>query len=129
MQWKGTKQACLFRDSYDDIKSAGLAVYGLSTDSPKANTTFKQKQNLSYPLLCDSNASLTGAIGFKKAPKGTTRGVFCIDKKGKVLLRQAGGPDATVEAVKELISKKLVDADSKTDAGEGETLSPSKDEK
>ncbi|KAJ5238671.1 hypothetical protein N7468_003290, partial [Penicillium chermesinum] len=86
-----TKQACLFRDNHKLLTSTGLAIYGLSADSPKANTTFLTKQNLPYPLLCDPAFTLIGAIGFKKAPKGTTRGVFAVDKKGKVLLREAGG--------------------------------------
>jgi len=46
-----TTQACLFRDNYAPITGASLAVYGLSTDSPKANTTFVTKQKLPYPLL------------------------------------------------------------------------------
>ncbi|KAL4870618.1 hypothetical protein BDV12DRAFT_165486 [Aspergillus spectabilis] len=98
-----TKQACLFRDGYDKLTSTGLSIYGLSADSPKANTTFKTKQNLPYPLLCDSASTLIGAIGFKKSPRGTTRGVFAIDKAGRVLILQPGGPDATVEAVRQLV--------------------------
>ncbi|KAI0005654.1 AhpC-TSA-domain-containing protein [Xylariaceae sp. FL0662B] len=100
-----TNQACLFRDSYEPLTHGGLAIYGLSTDSPKANTTFKTKQNLPYPLLCDQGATLIDAIGFKKAPKGTTRGVFAVDKTGKVLLAEAGGPAATVDAVKKLVAE------------------------
>ncbi|KAJ5134070.1 hypothetical protein N7448_000907 [Penicillium atrosanguineum] len=100
-----TKQACLFRDNHKHLTSTGLSIYGLSADSTKANTTFKTKQKLSYPLLCDSNATLIGAIGLKKSPKGTTRGVFVVDKKGKVLLREAGGPDATVDAVEKLVAQ------------------------
>jgi peroxiredoxin Q/BCP len=103
---KGTKQACLFRDNHASIKAAGFSIYGLSTDSPKANTTFQTKQKLSYPLLCDTGATLIGALGFKKAPKGTTRGVFVVGKDGKVLLLQAGGPDGTVEAVKGLVAER-----------------------
>ncbi|KAK2756077.1 hypothetical protein FQN54_005484 [Arachnomyces sp. PD_36] len=98
-----TTQVCLFRDNYDDFAAAGFAVYGLSTDSTKANTTFKTKQKLSYPLLCDPSATLIGAIGLKKVPKGTTRGVFAIDKDGEVLLSQPGGPDATLKAAQKLI--------------------------
>lgn len=94
----------MFRDKYEPFTEGGLAIYGLSTDSPKANTTFKEKQKLPYPLLCDPGATLIGAIGFKKAPKGTTRGVFAVDKAGKVLLAEAGGPAATVEAVQQLVA-------------------------
>ena len=39
----------------------------------------------------------------KKAPKSTTRGVFVVDKEGKVLAAEAGGPAATVEVVKKLV--------------------------
>lgn len=100
----GTTQACLFRDSYEPLTATGLSIYGLSTDSPKANTTFKTKQKLPYPLLCDPNATLIAAIGLKKAPKGTTRGVFVVDKSGKVLAAEPGGPAPTVEVVKKLVA-------------------------
>ena len=54
-------------------------------------------------MLCDPGATLIKAIGFKKAPKGTQRGVFVVDKEGKVLAVEAGGPAATVEVVKKLV--------------------------
>jgi len=99
-----TTQACLFRDSYEPLTAGGLAIYGLSTDSPKANTTFKEKQKLPYPLLCDPSATLIEAIGLKKSPKGTTRGVFVVDKSGKVLIAEPGGPAATADAVRKLVA-------------------------
>jgi len=99
-----TTQACLFRDQYTDLSATGFSIYGLSKDSPKANTTFKEKQRLPYPLLCDSNASLISAIGLKKAPAGTTRGVFVVDKSGRVLAAEGGSPAETVEVVKKLVS-------------------------
>jgi peroxiredoxin Q/BCP len=40
----------------------------------------------------------------KKGPKGTTRGVFVVDKSGKVLAAEPGGPDATVDVVRKLVS-------------------------
>ncbi|KAH8671013.1 thioredoxin-like protein [Xylariales sp. PMI_506] len=100
-----TTQVCLFRDNYESLTADGLAIYGLSGDSPKLNTTFKTKQNLPYPLLCDPGFTLIGAIGLKKAPKGTTRGVFVVNKAGKVLVAEPGGPAATLEAVKKLVAE------------------------
>nr|POE85523.1 peroxiredoxin dot5 [Quercus suber] len=99
-----TTQACLFRDSYEPLTSTGLSIYGLSSDSPKANTTFKTKQNLPYPLLCDPSQTLISAIGFKKSPSGTTRGVFVVSKSGEVLAVEAGGPAPTVEVVRKLVA-------------------------
>ncbi|POS74361.1 AhpC/TSA family protein [Diaporthe helianthi] len=118
-----TTQACMFRDSYEPLIAGGLAIYGLSRDSPKSNTTFKEKQKLPYPLLCDPSAGLIGAIGLKKAPSGTQRGVFAVDKKGKVLLAEPGGPAATVDAV-----KKLVESESAND-GAAEEKTENEEEK
>jgi thioredoxin-dependent peroxiredoxin len=98
----GTRQACLFRDKKDAVNSSkGLTIYGLSADSAAANTNFKTKQSLNYELLCDTGRSLIGAIGLKEGDK-TKRGVFVVDKKGKVLLSKKGGPEETVRWVEEL---------------------------
>ncbi|KAF4494250.1 peroxiredoxin Q BCP [Fusarium agapanthi] len=100
-----TKQVCFFRDSYEPLTKDGLAIYGLSADSPKANTTFKEKQKLPYTLLCDPRATLIEAIGLKKAPKGTTRGVFVISKEGKILVAEAGSPQGTLDRVQALVEE------------------------
>jgi peroxiredoxin Q/BCP len=47
---------------------------------------------------------LISAIGLKKAPNSTTRGVFVVAKTGKVLAAEPGGPAATVEVVKKLVA-------------------------
>jgi thioredoxin-dependent peroxiredoxin len=99
----GTTQACLFRDSYTTLTATGFSIFGLSSDSPKLNTDFKEKQKLPYSLLCDPNRTLISAIGMKKPPKSTQRGVFVVDKSGKVLAAEPGGPAATVEVVKKLV--------------------------
>ncbi|KAK4973968.1 thioredoxin peroxidase dot5 [Elasticomyces elasticus] len=121
-----TKQACLFRDSYTALSSTGFSIYGLSNDSPKANATFKTKQSLPYTLLCDKSATLISAIGLGKSPSGTVRGVFVVDKAGKVLAAEPGGPAPTVEVVKKLVESKggskegLEKAEKAAKEGEGE---------
>ena len=98
-----TNQACLFRDMYEEL-SPSFEVYGLSNDSPKSNTNFKEKQKLPYTLLCDPKRELISKLGFAKAGGGTTRGVVVIDKEGKVQAWTTGGPQATLDAVKALMS-------------------------
>jgi len=39
----------------------------------------------------------------EKPAKRTKRGVFIVDKTGKVLAAQRGGPQATVDATKEVV--------------------------
>ncbi|POS84444.1 hypothetical protein EPUL_004560 [Erysiphe pulchra] len=111
-----TTQACLFRDQYSSLTSTGLSIYGLSKDTTKANTNFKTKQNLPYPLLCDPSSSLIKAIGLSKAPSGITRGVFVVDKHGKVLAYQAGGPAATVDVVKSLVESDSTEEEAEVEA-------------
>ena len=101
----------MFRDEFTPLTSTGYSIYGISTDSPKSNATFKRRQNLPYSLLCDPSATLIAAIGMKKAPKGTTRGVFVVGKDGTVLAAEAGGPAATVTVVRKLIGATSVSED------------------
>ncbi|OAA80430.1 merozoite capping protein-1 [Akanthomyces lecanii RCEF 1005] len=100
-----TKQVCFFRDAYETLTANGLAIYGLSADSPKANTAFQTNKKLQYPLLCDPDYTLIDAIGLKKSPKGTQRGVFVISKDGKVLVAEAGSPQGTFDRVKALVEE------------------------
>jgi hypothetical protein len=93
----------MFRDEYKPLTSTGFAIYGLSRDLPMANYNFVTKQSLPYPLLCDPAATLITAIGMKKLPSGTIRGVFVVDKSGKVLAAEPGSPDATVNVVRRLV--------------------------
>ncbi|OKL59044.1 hypothetical protein UA08_05794 [Talaromyces atroroseus] len=116
-----TNQVCLFRDRYEHLTSTGLAIYGLSTDSPKSNTTFKTKQKLPYPLLCDPKATLIGSLGLKKSPKGTVRGVCVLDKTGKVLLLQPGSPAGTVDAVEKIVKESLAKEDAEEEPKEDAT--------
>jgi len=44
----------------------------------------------------------------KKAPNSTTRGVFVVDKSGKVLAAEPGSPAGTVEVVKKLVGDRAV---------------------
>jgi len=101
----GTKQACLFRDGYAGLTNTGLSIYGLSSDSPTSNTTFKTKQSLPYSLLCDPSQTLIKAIGLAKPGKKIQRGVFVINKTGRVLAAEPGGPDATLQVVEKVVNQ------------------------
>lgn len=102
-----TQQVCLFRDNHETFSGPthGYTVYGLSTDSVKANANFATKQKIQYELICDPDAVLTGALGLKKPgnAKGTLRGVVVIDAKGVVRVWVQAGPAKTVEVVKEFL--------------------------
>jgi thioredoxin-dependent peroxiredoxin len=73
---------------------------------------------LPYPLLCDPAQTLISAIGLKKGPSGTNRGVFVVDKSGKVLAASPGSPSGTVDVVKKLVAGGAADASAAKDDAE-----------
>lgn len=48
-----TKQACGFRDNYEEYTNLNVPVIGISKDSVKSHMNFATKQNLPFILLSD----------------------------------------------------------------------------
>lgn len=86
-----TREACDFRDQFPKFEKLGVEVFGISKDSAKAHTKFKDKYELPFTLLVDDNADVCEAYGvvdkksmFGKTFLGITRSTFLIDEKGKI---------------------------------------------
>ncbi len=84
-----TKQACDFRDHFARLKKLNVDVFGISKDSSKTHTKFKEKHQLPFTLLVDDNADVCEAYGvinkkslFGKTFLGIQRSTFLIDEKG-----------------------------------------------
>jgi peroxiredoxin Q/BCP len=87
-----TKEACNFRDDYEVYQKAGIAILGVSPDSPKDHTKFKAKYNLPFTLLADTGHKVCetyGVWGRKKAMgreyDGVFRTTFLIGPDGVIL--------------------------------------------
>ncbi|PQE27567.1 TSA family protein [Rutstroemia sp. NJR-2017a BBW] len=115
---KTTLKKLVDENSYTSITVTGYSIYGLSKDSPKSNTKFKTDNALPYPLLCDTSSTLITAIGLKKAPSSTVRGVFVIDKSGKILAAEPGSPAGTLQVVEKLVSGAAAEPVAETEATE-----------
>lgn len=82
-----TKQACHFRDYYQEIKDLGAEVFGASTDSAQSHSEFKEKHALPYPLISDADRSLgkvfgTGRLG---GLLGNKRVTFVVAADGEIV--------------------------------------------
>jgi peroxiredoxin Q/BCP len=109
-----TKQACAFRDVYDEMLDLGAVVIGVSPDGVKSHQNFATKHNLPFHLLVDEDhkiASLYGAWGKKKMYgreyEGIIRTTYIIDKDGKVAkvypkVRVKDHEKKILDAIKEL---------------------------
>jgi peroxiredoxin Q/BCP len=87
-----TKEACSFRDWYDDILEKGAVVIGISPDDHASHVKFKEKYNLPFYLLSDPDHLIAegyGAWGEKnmygKKSFGIIRSTFLVNEEGTVI--------------------------------------------
>lgn len=82
-----TKEACGFRDYYEDFKDFGAEVFGISTDSADTHSRFKEKYRLPFTLLSDADKKAQKAFGVTSYLLGLIPGreTFVFDKNGKLL--------------------------------------------
>lgn len=80
-----TKEACSFRDAYEDFAQAGAVVIGVSSDSAENHRAFASGHRLPFILLADADGSLRKAFGVPKT-LGIMPGrvTYVIDKEGIV---------------------------------------------
>ncbi len=81
-----TREACEFRNSEAEFNSLNCSVVGVSSDSQKSHRSFKQKNNLNYPLLSDTGGRLRRKARIPSSFMGLLPGrvTFVIDRDGKV---------------------------------------------
>ena len=86
-----TAQACNLRDNYTELLKAGYQVIGVSVDSAKSHTRFREKNALPFPLVCDTDHRLVQEFGVWAQKKmcgrsymGTLRTTFIINPDGVV---------------------------------------------
>lgn len=87
-----TQEACNFRDDYSQYQKAGVVILGVSPDTPKKHTKFKQKYDLPFSLLADDEhqvCQLYEVWGPKKFMgreyEGVYRTTFLIDAEGMII--------------------------------------------
>jgi peroxiredoxin Q/BCP len=80
-----TKEACTFRDQYEDFQDAGAAVLGVSSDSSESHRKFAAKHRLPFTLLADQGGKVRKAYGVPST-LGLLPGrvTFVIDADGVV---------------------------------------------
>ncbi|MBO84601.1 MAG: peroxiredoxin [Deltaproteobacteria bacterium] len=80
-----TKEACSFRDTFEDFTALGATVVGISSDPPDSHRRFVDKYHLPFILVSDTGGSVRTAYRVPKTlfirPGRTT---FVIDRNGIV---------------------------------------------
>ena len=109
-----TTEALQFRDRYKDFVKAGAAVFGVSRDNMKSLEDFKEKLELPFELVADTEEKMCHMFGvvknkimYGKKVKGIERSTFLINEEGILThewrgLKVPGHVDEVIKAVKSL---------------------------
>jgi thioredoxin-dependent peroxiredoxin len=86
-----TAQACGIRDAWGEFERAGAVVLGVSPDDERSHVKFKEKYELPFTLLADTDHATSEEYGVwqeknfaGKTYMGVVRSTFVIDPEGKV---------------------------------------------
>lgn len=86
-----TAEACNLRDNYTELQAQGYELLGVSADSEKRQSNFKNKYEFQYPLLADEDHTVINAFGVWGLKKfmgreyeGIHRMTFAINEEGIV---------------------------------------------
>jgi len=86
-----TAEACNLNDNIERFKSQNYEILGVSADSAKRQSNFKNKYGFQYPLLADEDKAVIKAFGVWGSKKfmgrvydGIHRITFIIDENGLI---------------------------------------------
>ena len=87
-----TAEACNLRDNYKELQSQGFELIGVSADSEKRQTNFRNKYEFPFPLLADEDHTVINTFGVWGPKKfmgreydGIHRKTFVINEEGVVV--------------------------------------------
>lgn len=86
-----TTQACGIRDAYGEFERAGAIVFGVSPDNERSHEKFREKYDLPFNLLADTDHAVAEQYGvwgersfMGKSYMGVSRSTFVIGSDGAV---------------------------------------------
>lgn len=86
-----TVEAQAFRDHLEDFRALGYEVLGVSRDSVRRHCNFRDKNELNFPLLADTEETVCNLYGVMKEKSmygrkymGIERSTFLIDEDGNL---------------------------------------------
>jgi thioredoxin-dependent peroxiredoxin len=80
-----TREACAFRDAWQRLKSARIAVIGVSSQSRESHLEFQQAERLPFALAADEAGNTQRAYGVSKGLFGDARVSFLVAPSGTIV--------------------------------------------
>jgi peroxiredoxin Q/BCP len=92
-----TKQGCSLRDAAQEIAAYDATIVGVSFDSVEKQREFKEKNNFPFPLIADTEKTVTRAFG-QSSVLVPSRECYVISG-GKIVYKDTGVTDKQAENV------------------------------
>ena len=80
-----TAQACSLRDSYSELQSKGVKIFGVSLDTIEAQKKFTEEDHLPFALLADPEKKVVSAFGVPLMGNGLATRQAYLFKDGKLV--------------------------------------------
>ena len=84
-----TREACGFRDAYEELKSKGAEVIGVSVDDDATHGRFAERHGLPFVLVADQDKALARAYGAMSLMGNlfgsSKRLTYVIDKQSRIV--------------------------------------------
>ncbi len=108
-----TREACSFRDAWQELSDRGVVVLGVSRDSAKSHEKFAHKYGLPFTLLSDERGEASERYGvwvqksmYGRQYMGMARTTFLIRPDGKIgHVWEQVKPEGHAERVLEYLEK------------------------
>jgi peroxiredoxin Q/BCP len=102
-----TKQGCSLRDGYEQLTKRGVAVIGVSHDTPEAQKAFKEKYHLPFTLVADVDQSASRAFGVPNmAPTQLAHRSAYLIRDGKIVYTDyVGTTDKQAETILKVLDE------------------------
>lgn len=107
-----TRQACAFRDAFEEYKALGIPVIGISKDSEASHQRFAMKNELPFILLADSELKAIKDYDvwqekkmYGKVSMGVVRATYLIGADGIIeKVWKKAKPDTNAKEILEYIN-------------------------
>jgi len=101
-----TIESCEFRDAVKKFTKKGVTILGISPDTTKDQSKFKEKFDLNFTLLADADKTIANLYGvmkeknmYGKKVMGVARTTFVIENGGIVKIFNGVKPEGHAEEV------------------------------
>jgi thioredoxin-dependent peroxiredoxin len=104
-----TKEACGFRDGFEEFATNNVEIVGVSFDSADSHQKFIAKYKLNFTLLADTDGKIADIYGVRTTGKDGSshdkRVSFLIGLDGKIVhVTDTGNPDVHLAEMKAAIA-------------------------